>query len=463
MAGVAFFDLDRTLLRSASGPFLSKAMRDAGVVTHRLPFEALLYETFNRFGESLPTIWLSRQAVHVARGRPEGTFDEAARAATDDLLALVEPFGHALLEYHRRAGRAVVLATTTPEHLVRPLAERLGLDDVIATRYSVDGDGRYDGGITGPFVWSRGKLAAVRAWARSRGVELAESYAYSDSIYDYPLLRAVGYPNAVNPDPRLLALAAARRWPVLHFDVSPGVAKLPLLDTELQRLVLLLSRPEAYPYARFDVAGTEHIPSTGPVIVAVNHRSYFDLPAMIMVVRETGRTARFLAKQELFDLPLVGNLATALGGIRVDRGHGGGDSFDAAALALAGGELVGLMPQGTIPRGEAFFDPVLRGHLGAARLAALTRAPVVPVGLWGTEQVWPRSSPVPDVLNLAHPPTVRVRVGEPVELKYRSPRADTRRILDAISDLLPPESRRRRTPTPEELRRTHPGGVLPED
>jgi putative phosphoserine phosphatase/1-acylglycerol-3-phosphate O-acyltransferase len=114
------------------------------------------------------------------------------------------------------------------------------------------------------------------------------------------------------------------------------------------------------------------------------------------------------------------------------------------------------MPQGTIPRGEAFFDPVLEGKRGAARLAAMTRAPVVPIGVWGTEKVWPRSSRVPNVINVLGAPTVRVRVGEPVELDYGDPRADTDRIMAAIMDLLPPESRERHEPTPEELAKTKP-------
>jgi putative phosphoserine phosphatase/1-acylglycerol-3-phosphate O-acyltransferase len=122
------------------------------------------------------------------------------------------------------------------------------------------------------------------------------------------------------------------------------------------------------------------------------------------------------------------------------------------------------MPEGTIPRGPAFFDPVLKGRWGAARLAAMTGAPVIPIGLWGTEQVWPRSSKAPNVLNILRPPTVRIRVGEPVEgLTGRSADADTKRIMAAIADLLPEEARVPRIPTAEELARTYPSGKVPDD
>ena len=93
---------------------------------------------------------------------------------------------------------------------------------------------------------------------------------------------------------------------------------------------------------------------------------------------------------------------------------------------------------------------------GAARLAAMTGAPVIPFGLWGTEKVWPRSSPVPRLFNLTDPPTVRVRVGPPVELTYSDTEADTVAIMSAISDLLPPEARQPHSPTREELAATFP-------
>ncbi|HEU4840936.1 MAG TPA: lysophospholipid acyltransferase family protein, partial [Ilumatobacteraceae bacterium] len=172
----------------------------------------------------------------------------------------------------------------------------------------------------------------------------------------------------------------------------------------------------------------------------------------------SGRTVRFLGKKEVFDAPVIGQLATAMGGIRVDRGTGSDEPLQAAADALTGGEVVAIMPQGTIPRGPAFFDPELKGRWGAARLAALTKAPVIPIGLWGTERVWPRSSRLPNMLNMADPPLVTVRVGAPVPLKYRSLDTDTKRIMSAISDLLPAEAHLEHEPTREELARTFPPG-----
>jgi putative phosphoserine phosphatase/1-acylglycerol-3-phosphate O-acyltransferase len=341
------------------------------------------------------------------------------------------------------------------------LAARLGIPTVIATRYGtfVDADGveRYDGTIAGGFVWAVGKLRAVRRWAEVQGIDLRHSWAYSDSIYDVPLLSSVGNPTAVNPDYRLHATALLRRWPVIYLDSPAGVPK--LLGAEPMDLMRVLFQESAVPFARFDIAGTEHIPRRGPAIVAANHRSYFDPTAYALTVFRGGRNPRGLAKRELFAAPLIGTLFRLSGAICVDRAGSGRDAYRRAEEALRNGELLVVTPQGTIPRGEAFFDPRLRGKSGAARLAAATGAPVIPLGVWGTEKVWPRSSRVPNVTNVLHPPAVRVRVGPPVEgLTGTDFDADTEKIMAAISAQLPPEAQLRRIPSAAELARTLPPG-----
>ncbi|GIU83227.1 MAG: hypothetical protein KatS3mg008_0002 [Acidimicrobiales bacterium] len=452
----AVFDLDRTLVRGATGPVISRALREVGVLGGAPPGEQLVYKIFELFGENRPTMFLTRQLARAARGWERDLCLQAAEIAAEELEDQVLPFARAAMDEHREAGRTLVLATTTPHDLIEPFARRVGFDEVLATRWR-HSDGRYDGSIDGEFVWGRGKAKVVKAWAASAGVDLHDSWAYSDSWYDMPLLRAVGHPVVVNPDPRLALVAPVLRWPIVFFDVPPGVPKIGGL-VEPQRLLMTLARPELFPYVRFDLAGVDNIPKRGPAIIAANHRSYFDPIAVGFAVARAGRPVRFLGKKEVFDAPIVGDLVRALGGIRVDRGTGSDEPLREAARALAAGELVAIMPQGTIPRGKAFFDPELTGRWGTARLAAMTRAPVIPLGLWGTEQVWPRSSRLPDLTRVIDPPVVRIRVGRPVQLRYEDVDEDTRRIMSAIVDLLPREAKIRREPTPEELRRTLPPG-----
>ena len=165
VSGAAFFDLDRTLLAGASGEAFSAAMKAAGFTSRSLPGERLVYGLFNRIGETLPSMALARQGARLAKGRSRDALVAAGEAAADGLAAMVQPFAGPIFAQHRAAGRPVVLATTTPYDLVKPLADRLGLDDVVATRYGVNADGTYDGTLVGPFVWAAGKLEAVRTWA----------------------------------------------------------------------------------------------------------------------------------------------------------------------------------------------------------------------------------------------------------------------------------------------------------
>ena len=463
--GAAFFDLDRTLLAGASGEVFSHAMREAGLVSRTIPGENMLYKLFNTIGETLPSMALARQAVTFAKGRQRSMVQQAANSAAGALAELVQPLAAPLFAEHRAAGRPIVMATTSPYDLVKPLADLLGLDDVVATRYRVSADGTYDGTLDGPFVWSAGKLAAVREWAIEHGIDMAESFAYSDSVYDTPLLAAVGHPFVVNPDPRMKLMAAARRWPTLDLSAAADVvkdvtsmARIPVVNLEIQRLALSFTHPLFFPYAKFRISGTDNIPTTGPAIIVGNHRSYFDAAALAVTIARTDRTVRFLGKKEVFDAPVVGQIASAMGGIRVDRGTGSDGPLDAAAEALANGDLVAMMPQGTIPRGKAFYEPLLKGRWGAARLAALARVPVIPVAMWGTEKVWPRSARVPNMLNVVSPPTITITVGAPVTLGYRSADADTKKIMKALMDLLPPESRVRHEPTEDEIALALPAG-----
>jgi putative phosphoserine phosphatase/1-acylglycerol-3-phosphate O-acyltransferase len=453
----AIFDLDRTLLAGASGPAISAALRSVGLMADRsLPGEDLLFKVFNLVGENRPSMMLTRQGVRFAKGWARDRVREAGALAADTLLSMVQPYARLLIEEHQAAGRLVVVATTTPADMVRPFADLLGLDGVIATRYDA-ADGAYTGAFDGEFVWGKGKLRAVREWADDNDVDLLASWAYSDSWFDTPLLSAVGHPVAVNPDPRLRAYALVRRWPVLFLDVPPGVPK--LLGIEAQQAIFPFARTELVPYARIRIEGTDHIPAEGPAIICGNHRSYFDPLAIGYAIARRGRPVRFLGKKEVFDAPIVGDMARAMGGIRVERGTGSDEPLKEAAAALYAGQLVVILPQGTIPRGEAFFDPVLKGRWGAAKLADMTKVPVIPLGLWGTEKVWPRREKVPRIWNITHPPAVSVRVGEPVMLKYDDPDDDTARIMDAIVDLLPPEARAHHVPTEEELLLTLPSSV----
>ena len=474
MAGAAFFDLDRTLLQGASGPVMSDALRSVGVITSaKTPIEDALFGVFDLVGETRPSMMLARLGVRFSKGWDAERVAEAGQSAAEQLVPMIQPYARQLIEWHRLEGRKVVMATTSPMTMCGPLAELLELDDVIATSYGVKG-GKYDGTVDGHYVWGPGKRDAVKEWSEANDVDLDDSYAYSDSRYDLPLLRSVGHAVAVNPDPRLKVLATGLGWPVLYLDVPAGVPK--VAGVEPVEAAMSLVRPELTPYARFDIDGTDFIPKTGPAILAANHRSYFDPLVIAFALARAGRSGRFMAKKEVVDAPIIGSLVKSAGTIRVDRGSGSSGPLDAAASALEAGEVVVILPQGTIPRGHDFFDPVLHGRPGVAKLAVMTGAPVIPLGLFGSEEVWPRSAKLPAVWNVTAPPRVRVRVGEAVDLSALTKGAKTTKktgrksvsakketaivaeIMSSIVDLLPDEAREEIEPTEEQLARTQPSG-----
>ncbi|HMD47067.1 MAG TPA: HAD-IB family hydrolase, partial [Acidimicrobiales bacterium] len=329
-----FVDLDRTLLRRASGPVINAALVDQGVVPagRSVPGQGLLYGLYDTFGENPLAMAMARATARIARGWRQVEVERAAERAVEGLEALVAPFAPRLLAAYRQAGHQLVLTTTTPHDMVAPFARALGFDDVIATRYEVRA-GRYTGRLDGGFVWGTGKLGAVRRWAEAASVDLAACHACSDSFFDVPLLSSVGYPHAVNPDPSLTVLATVRRWPIEFWDRPHGVPS--LAGLEPYHLLAPFVRPQLFPYARFDIDGLEHVPGAGPVLLASNHRSYFDVVALAVVAARLGRPVRFLAKRELFGAPGLGWVARALGGIPVDREGAASDALIEAVAALS--------------------------------------------------------------------------------------------------------------------------------
>jgi HAD superfamily hydrolase (TIGR01490 family) len=146
--------------------------------------------------------------------------EEVSRIVREALDEVVEPIIYAealeLLEQHHSAGRKTYIVSASPEEIVQPLAEYLGVDGAIASRAVVDLDGRYTGEMAfyayGPF-----KAEAMRDLALFEDIDLSASYAYSDSYTDVPMLEAVGHPVVVNPDRVLARLARDRGWEMLQF------------------------------------------------------------------------------------------------------------------------------------------------------------------------------------------------------------------------------------------------------
>lgn len=195
------------------------------------------------------------------------------------------------------------------------------------------------------------------------------------------------------------------------------------------------------PLTRRDWRGQDRLPERGGVVVVANHISNVDPLALGQFLAYSGRWPRFMAKQSLFSLPLVGRLLRGAGQIPVDRASGRArSSLAAATSALAQGRAVVVYPEGTITRDPDLWP--MRGRTGAARLALASGCPVVPVGQWGAEQIM--YGPRVGVPHLFGRPTLRLLVGPPVDLDdlraqpvtAATLREATDRIMAAITALV---------------------------
>ncbi len=214
----AFFDLDKTIIAKSSTLAFSKPFQAGGLISRR----AVLRSAYAQFvylvgGADHDQMEKMRQFMsQLCAGWDVATVREIV---ADTLHNIVDPLVYdeavSLIEEHRLAGRDVVVVSASGAEVVEPIAEMLGADLVIATRMEI-ADGRYTGEIA-YYAYAEEKARAVRELAEQRGYDLAESYAYSDSVTDAPMLESVGHPFAVNPDRELRKIAASREWPVLVF------------------------------------------------------------------------------------------------------------------------------------------------------------------------------------------------------------------------------------------------------
>jgi HAD superfamily hydrolase (TIGR01490 family) len=168
----------------------------------------------------------SDEATHALRDRISaslaGTRVRDLQRLGPDVLGRILPRVYppmlALAYEHQDAGRPVYIFTAASQELAEMLAHVLTFDGGVGSQFSAAQDGVYTGEPTGLFIYGADKARAIRRLAEREGIDLSQSYAYSDSASDLPMLRAVGHPVAVNPDKELLAEARENGWQVLRFD-----------------------------------------------------------------------------------------------------------------------------------------------------------------------------------------------------------------------------------------------------
>jgi HAD superfamily hydrolase (TIGR01490 family) len=216
----AFFDLDKTLMAGSSGMHFGRAAYRTGMVSRRQLLawasDHLRYRLRGTTDERAQA--LLAEVKDLLAGVPER---EIARMVPDLLAGILPRIYPDMLDEvnaHIDAGRPTFIVSAAGNELVALLAEVLGMAGGIGTAYEVDGDGILTGNLDGPFMYGEGKVEAMRRYAAEHDIYLEASWAYSDSVSDLPMLRAVGIPVAVNPDPELARIAAEEGWRVMRFE-----------------------------------------------------------------------------------------------------------------------------------------------------------------------------------------------------------------------------------------------------
>lgn len=215
----AFFDLDRTLISGASAfPFGVEAWRQGMATTSDIVKWAMSALGFLIAGDKGAGAGLDIKSEFLRRiaGAAVSDLDLIGQAVLPKLVARVRPESRKLIGMHHEAGRDTWIVSASPQRIVEPLANSLGMTGAIGTEGKVI-DGQFTGEMEGPFIYGPGKAQAIEKLAADRGYDLNLSYAYSDSVSDLPMMELVGHPVAVNPDSELDTLAHERGWPIVIF------------------------------------------------------------------------------------------------------------------------------------------------------------------------------------------------------------------------------------------------------
>ncbi|WP_026196374.1 HAD family hydrolase [Corynebacterium lubricantis] len=214
----AFFDLDKTIIATSSAFAFGKEFMNKGLISKQEALELYLAKTSYMFtGLSSEQMDTTRdQLTNMVAG---WSVAEVRRITDETMHNVVTPAIYSeareLIKFHKAAGHQVIIISASASHLVEPIAVELGISRIAATELEVV-DGRFTGNIVS-YLKGDAKADAITELAEANGYDLANSYAYSDSATDIPMLEKVGHPVAVNPDRAMKKHALDNSWEIRTF------------------------------------------------------------------------------------------------------------------------------------------------------------------------------------------------------------------------------------------------------
>jgi HAD superfamily hydrolase (TIGR01490 family) len=216
----AFFDVDRTLVACNTGRLFLRDLRRRGEISLLRAIRAMGWMA--KYHLSLIDLQvIAAKVAEQMRGRSENEFAERCRRwVEDDVLPLVVPGALRQIEHHRSEGHVLAVLSSSPTYVTAPLAKTLGIDHVLSTTFEVE-SGMFTGRLIGPACVGSGKIHWAESLGASHELDLDQSWFYTDSYTDMPMLERVGNRVIVNPDPRLRLAAKKRGWPIQDWFKPP--------------------------------------------------------------------------------------------------------------------------------------------------------------------------------------------------------------------------------------------------
>jgi putative phosphoserine phosphatase/1-acylglycerol-3-phosphate O-acyltransferase len=427
----AFFDFDGTLIAGFSATvFLKEQIRRGDLGPYQL---VELISAIAQF--SLGTMGFSgllTSAAQLMRGVREADYIEFGQKLYEQQIARkIYPESRALVQAHLARGHTVAVISSATPYQVEPMARDLDIKHIICSRYEVR-DGVFTGGIERPLCFGKGKVLAAENLSRDHGIDLDQSYFYSDSDDDLQLLERVGHPQPLNPNSRLAVIAEERGWPVRRFksrgqpqltdflrSIAATVSLIPSAMAGLPIWALTGSKSEARNFAtsifgdvssaliglNLVVRNEHHLWENRPAVFVFNHQSKVDIVILARLLR---RDIAGVGKKEIKNMPLIGKTLELAGTIFIDRNNSASaiEAMKPLVDAMRNqGKSVVISPEGTrsiTPRLGAFKK-------GPFHLAMQAGMPIVPIVIHNAGDVAPKGD------FIFRPATVEVDVLAPVD------------------------------------------------
>lgn len=427
----AFFDFDGTIIYGYSATeFLREQLRRGDIKITQIP-EVLA--TATRFGMgNMDFSGLMTETASMLTGKKETEYVEFGKKLYRERLAKrIYPESRSLIEAHLKKGHTVALVSAAMPYQVEAAAADLGIQHVVCTHLEIQ-DGRFTGEVLHPTCYGMGKVVAAEKIAKAEGVDLSQSFFYTDSDEDIQLLEAVGNPRPLNPNSRLRGIANGRGWPVQEFSsrgktgivdvartlgvqgsmVGSALAGIPIyaLTRSLRKsrnfsMGVFADLASAIAGLELEVTGEEHLWSNRPAVFIFNHQSQVDV---LIIARLLRRDMAGVGKKEIGNIPVLGKVIQLAGTILIDRENSRSAVEAMRPLVDAmrnEGRSVTLAPEGTRST-STNLGPFKKG---AFHLAMQAEVPIVPIVIHNAVDAGPRGQ------FATQPATVHVTVLPPVD------------------------------------------------